>query len=103
MAPINKGTKKITSIIADVRDIKRMNTVFNQPYRPNIIFHAAAYKHVPFMEENPYEAVNIKIEGTKNIADLSVKYKVEKFVFISTDKAVNPTNIMGAAKRIAEM
>lgn len=99
---INKGTKKITSIIADVSDVKRMNTIFKQ-YQPHIVFHAAAYKHVPFMEENPCEAVKINIEGTKNIADLSVKYNVEKFVFISTDKAVNPTNIMGASKRISEM
>ncbi|MGK0413264.1 MAG: FlaA1/EpsC-like NDP-sugar epimerase [Polaribacter sp.] len=99
---VNKGVKNITAIVADVRDNNRMNTILQQ-FQPNIIFHAAAYKHVPFMEENPYEAINVNIEGTKRIANLAVKHQVEKFVLISTDKAVNPTNIMGASKRIAEM
>lgn len=89
-------------VIANVKDRRRMKEVFEQ-YRPNVIYHAAAYKHVPFMEENPYEAVFVNVFGTKNIADLAVEYGAEKFVMISTDKAVNPTNVMGATKRIAEI
>lgn len=89
-------------VVADIRDKNRMNSFF-QEYKPNIIFHAAAYKHVPLMESNPYEAIKINVAGTKVVADLAVQYQAEKFVFISTDKAVNPTNIMGATKRIAEM
>ena len=98
----NKDVENTTAIVADVRDEKRMDVLLQQ-YKPSIIFHAAAYKHVPFMEENPYEAVRINIAGTKIMADLAIKNKVKKFIMISTDKAVNPTNVMGATKRIAEM
>ncbi|WP_318308124.1 polysaccharide biosynthesis protein [Flagellimonas crocea] len=89
-------------IVSDIRDKNKMRVLFEQ-HQPDRIFHAAAYKHVPLMEQNPYEAVKINVAGTKTIVDLSVEYDVEKFVFVSTDKAVNPTNIMGATKRIAEM
>lgn len=89
-------------ILADVTDMGRMNEIFAK-YKPDIIYHAAAYKHVPMMEINPIEAVHNNVLGTKLIADLAVKYKASKFVMISTDKAVNPTNVMGASKRIAEI
>jgi len=89
-------------VIANVKDRARMEEVFEE-FHPNLVYHAAAYKHVPFMEENPYEAVYINVFGTRNMADLSVKYGVQKFVMISTDKAVNPTNVMGATKRMAEI
>lgn len=90
------------AFIGDVRNIERMTLLF-ETYQPNYVYHAAAYKHVPMMENNPCEAINTNVLGTKNIADLSMRYGVEKFVMISTDKAVNPTNVMGASKRIAEM
>jgi FlaA1/EpsC-like NDP-sugar epimerase len=99
---LQSGKDNFKVLVADVRDFKRMQEVFAK-YAPQKVFHAAAYKHVPLMEKNPYEAVRINICGTKNIADLSLKYKVERFVMVSTDKAVNPTNVMGATKRIAEM
>lgn len=97
-----KKKKNITCIVADVRNEKRMDSIFEK-YKPEMVFHAAAYKHVPFMEENPYEAVLVNVFGTKTIADLVVKHRTKKFVMVSTDKAVNPTNVMGATKRIAEM
>ncbi len=91
-----------TSFLGDVRNKERMEFMIDL-YRPDIIFHAAAYKHVPLMEDNPVESIQVNVKGTKIMADLAVKYKVERFVMISTDKAVNPTNIMGASKRIAEI
>jgi FlaA1/EpsC-like NDP-sugar epimerase len=92
---------KIIPYVADVKDMQMMDFIFNE-YKPQVVYHAAAYKHVPLMEGNPYQAVYTNIIGTKNIVDLSVKYSIESFVMISTDKAVNPSNIMGASKRIAE-
>ena len=89
-------------LIGDVRNRERIETIFKD-FRPDVVFHAAAYKHVPLMEEHPNEAVQANVMGTKNMADMAVKYGVERFVMISTDKAVNPTNIMGASKRIAEI
>lgn len=88
--------------IADVRNLERMEALF-RTYKPHHVYHAAAYKHVPLMENHPSEAVLVNVLGTKNVADLSVKYHVQKFVMISTDKAVNPSNVMGASKRIAEI
>ncbi|WP_262732759.1 nucleoside-diphosphate sugar epimerase/dehydratase [Gaetbulibacter sp. NE] len=99
---IQNGIKNFIAIVADVRDYGRMEYLFNV-YKPKIVFHAAAYKHVPLMENNPYEAVSVNIRGTKNIASLAVRHSIAKFVLISTDKAVNPTNVMGASKRIAEL
>jgi len=99
---LRKGVTNFTAIVGDVRDEVRMEEVFSE-FSPNKVYHAAAYKHVPLMESSPYEAVKINIAGTKTIADLSIKHKVERFVMVSTDKAVNPTNVMGATKRVAEM
>lgn len=90
------------TIVADIADVKIMERIFSG-YRPDYVFHAAAYKHVPMMEDNPYESVVNNIHGTKVIADLAVKYGTRKFVMVSTDKAVNPTNVMGCSKRICEI
>ena len=88
--------------IASVRDLDKLENLFNK-YKPNILFHAAAHKHVPLMENNPEEAIKNNIFGTRNVAECCLKYKLESVVLISTDKAVNPTNIMGATKRVCEM
>jgi FlaA1/EpsC-like NDP-sugar epimerase len=89
-------------ILADVRNLQKMERVFEE-HKPEIVFHAAAYKHVPVMEQNPSEAVHTNILGTRNLADLSIKHMTKKFIMISTDKAVNPTSVMGASKRVAEI
>lgn len=93
---------KFTPIIGDVRIQARLDYVF-RAFRPQVVFHAAAYKHVPLMEENPCEAVLVNVCGSRNVTDMCLKYDVEKMVMISTDKAVNPTNIMGCTKRLAEI
>ncbi len=93
---------EVVYIIADVSNRTRMEWIFDE-HKPDFVFHAAAYKHVPMMEENPFEAIRVNVFGTRIIADLALKYKVDRFVMISTDKAVNPTNVMGASKRLAEM
>jgi FlaA1/EpsC-like NDP-sugar epimerase len=92
----------VETVLGDIRNHETTEQIFKKS-KPNIVFHAAAYKHVPLMEENPNQAILTNILGTKNIADLSSKYDVENFIMISTDKAVNPSSIMGASKRIAEM
>jgi len=88
--------------LTDITNYGRLRNLF-ETYHPNIVINAAAYKHVPLMEDNPYEAVRVNIGGTKNLADLSIEHNVEKFVMVSTDKAVNPTNVMGTSKRICEI
>ena len=93
---------EIIPVIADVQDRKRIFEIVAQ-YHPNLVYHAAAHKHVPLMEYNPREAVKNNIYGTKNVAEASKKYNVDHFVMVSTDKANNPPNVMGATKRIAEM
>jgi len=98
----NSLTNNFIAYIGDVKNVSRMENMFTT-FKPHFVYHAAAYKHVPMMEKNPCEAICTNVGGTKVIADLSVKYRVEKFVMVSTDKAVNPTNVMGASKRIAEI
>ena len=93
---------KFTPIIGDVRQVARLDYAFRK-FKPQVVFHAAAYKHVPLMEENPCEAVFVNVAGSRNVADKCIEYGVEKMVMISTDKAVNPTNIMGCTKRLAEI
>lgn len=97
-----KYLTKLEIVIADVKDAVFIDSIFAK-YHPDLIYHAAAYKHVPLMEGNPYEATLINVFGTKVVAEAAIKYRVNKFVMISTDKAVNPTNVMGATKRLAEI
>jgi len=92
---------KVKTIITDIRNKSSLEQVFVK-YKPDVVFHAAAYKHVPLMENNPCQAIYTNVMGTKNVADLAVQYNAKKFVMVSTDKAVNPSNVMGASKRIAE-
>ena len=98
---VDNSNIPIRTVLADIRNKESIEKVFSK-YKPDIVYHAAAYKHVPLMEDNPVQAVHTNVMGTKNLADLSCQYKVEKFVMISTDKAVNPSSVMGASKRIAE-
>ena len=98
----NHPELKLAALIANIREKPRLESIFAQ-YRPDVVFHAAAHKHVPFMESNPTEAIKNNVFGTLNVAECSDKYRARRFVLISTDKAVNPTNIMGATKRIAEL
>lgn len=98
----NSILNNFITFLGDVKNKERMQTLF-ETFKPHYVYHAAAYKHVPMMESHPCEAICTNVGGTKTIADLAVKFKVKKFVMISTDKAVNPTNVMGASKRIAEI
>ncbi|MCP5046816.1 MAG: polysaccharide biosynthesis protein [bacterium] len=102
VAKIAAEGQVVDMVVGDVRDRRKLAGVFER-YRPDIVFHASAYKHVPLMEEHPEEAVKTNIMGTRNLAELSAQYNVKRFINISTDKAVNPTSIMGATKRFSEM
>ena len=99
---IQKGITSFVTIVSDIRDKYMMEHIFKK-YLPTKVYHSAAYKHVPLMEETPYEAIKVNVLGTKILADLSVQSGVEHFIMISTDKAVNPSNVMGATKRLAEL
>jgi len=99
---LKKHNFKIIPVIADIKDAEALEKIFKR-CRPTVVFHAAAHKHVPLMEDNPEEAVKNNVIGTKNVIEISDRHKVKRFVLISTDKAVNPTSIMGATKRVAEM
>lgn len=98
----NFSSLKFTPFVGDVRQKERLRGAFEK-FRPRVVFHAAAYKHVPLMEENPCEAVRVNVVGSRLVADFCVEYEVDMMVMISTDKAVNPTNVMGASKRLAEI
>lgn len=100
ISKIEAKTKSVT-IIGDVKNRAELNEIF-KTYKPDVVYHAAAYKHVPLMEGNPSQAIFVNVAGTKNVADLALEYNVDSFVMVSTDKAVNPSNVMGASKRIAE-
>ena len=93
---------KVDSILGDIQDVNQLEKAF-EANRPHIVFHAAAYKHVPMLELQPWKAIDNNILGTKNLINVSTQYDVAKFVFVSTDKAVRPANIMGASKRLSEM
>ena len=99
---IQNGVTNFIAIVSDVRDRNKMEVIFKK-YKPAKVFHAAAYKHVPLMEQSPHEAIKANVLGTKNLVDVSIENGIERFVMVSTDKAVNPTNVMGASKRIAEL
>ena len=98
----NFGEVKVVTLLADVQDTKQLEKTF-ESYKPQTVFHAAAYKHVPLLESQPWKAIDNNIQGTANIVEVANKYNVERFVFVSTDKAVRPANVMGASKRVAEM
>ena len=99
---LDGGYENITSLICDILDVKRLEKLFHDQ-KPDVVFHAAAHKHVPLMESQPSEAIKNNSWGTSVVAKLSMRHKVDRFVLISTDKAINPTNVMGASKRAAEI